>query len=162
MALPAGTKGAIRFFFCRCIKREERIMGILDGIIKGVGDKIFGGEAPGGLLEQVLGLINNPQTGGLSGLVEQFTSKGMGGLVSSWIGTGENQPVSGEQIAQTFGNDKIQEIAQKLGISEADASGGLAALLPQMIDKLTPDGKLPEGGLLDQGLAFLKKSLSGG
>ena len=137
-------------------------MGILDGIMKEVGGKIFGGEAPGGLLEQVLGLINNSQTGGLSGLVEQFTSKGMGGLVSSWIGPGENQPVSGEQIAQTFGNDKIQEIAQKLGISEADASGGLAALLPQMIDKLTPEGKLPEGGLLDQGLTFLKKSLSGG
>ena len=86
----------------------------------------------------------------------------MGGLVSSWIGTGENQAVSGEQITQTFGNDKIQEIAQKLGISEAEASGGLAALLPQMIDKLTPEGKLPEGGMLDQGLAFLKKSLSGG
>ena len=86
----------------------------------------------------------------------------MGGLVSSWIGTGENQPVSGEQIEQTFGSDKIQEIAQKLGISGAEASGGLAALLPQIIDKLTPEGKLPEGGMLDQGLAFLKKSLSDG
>ncbi len=137
-------------------------MGILDGIIKGIGGKFFGGAEQGGIMEQVLGLINNPQTGGLSGLVEQFTSKGMGGLVSSWIGTGENQPVSGEQIEQTFGKDKIQEIAQKLGISGADASGGLAALLPQMIDKLTPEGKLPEGGMLDQGLAFLKKSLSGG
>lgn len=137
-------------------------MGILDGILKGVGEKIFGGEAPGGLFEQVLGLINNPQTGGLSGLVDQFNNKGLGGLVSSWIGTGENQPVSGEQIEQMFGKDKIQEIAQKLGISGTEASGGLAALLPQMIDKLTPEGKLPEGGMLDQGLAFLKKGLSGG
>ena len=136
-------------------------MGILDGIIKGVGDKIWGGEAPGGLFEQVLGLIDNPQTGGLSGLVDQFNNKGLGGLVSSWIGTGENQPVSGEQIEQMFGNDKIQEIAQKLGISGTEASGRLAALLPRMIDKLTPEGKLPEGGMLDQGLAFLKKSLSG-
>ncbi len=137
-------------------------MGILDGILKGVGGKLFGGEAQGGLMEQVLGLINNPQTGGLSGLVEQFTNKGLGGLVTSWIGTGENQPVSGEQIEQTLGSDRIQEIAQKLGISGAEASGGLAALLPQIIDKLTPEGKLPEGGLLDQGLDFLKKSLSGG
>ena len=85
----------------------------------------------------------------------------MGGLVSSWIGTGENQPVSGEQIEQAFGNDKIQEIAQKLGISGADASGGLAALLPQIIDKLTPDGKLPKSEMVDQGLDFLKKSLKG-
>ena len=118
MALPDETKGPSGFSFADVSRERSEIMGILDGIIKGVGDKILGGEAPGGLFEQVLGLINNPQTGGLSGLVEQFTSKGMGGLVSSWIGTGENQPVSGEQIAQMFGNDKIQEIAQKLGISE--------------------------------------------
>ena len=135
-------------------------MGILNEIIKGVGSKILGETGQSGLLDQVLGLINNPQTGGLSGLVEQFTSKGLGGLVTSWIGTGENQPVSGEQIEQTFGSDKIQEIAQRLGISGTEASGGLAALLPQIIDKLTPEGKLPEGGLLDQGLDFLKKSLS--
>jgi uncharacterized protein YidB (DUF937 family) len=137
-------------------------MGILDEILKGVGGKILGGEGQSGLLNQVFSLINNPQTGGLSGMVEQFTSKGLGGLVSSWIGTGENQPVSGEQIEQTFGSEKIQEIAQKLGISGVDASGGLAALLPQIIDKLTPDGKLPEGGILNQGLDFLKKSLSSG
>jgi uncharacterized protein YidB (DUF937 family) len=137
-------------------------MGILDEIIKGVGSKILGGEGQSGLLDQVLGLINNPQTGGLSGIVEQFTSKGLGGLVSSWIGTAENQPVSREQIEQTFGNEKIQEIAQKLGISGVDASGGLAVLLPQIIDKLTPDGKLPEDGILNQGLDFLKKSLSSG
>lgn len=131
-------------------------MGILNSIIKGIGGKFFGGASQGGLFEQVVGLINNPQTGGLSGLVEQFTSKGMGGLISSWIGTGENQPVSGEQIEQAFGNDKIQEIAQKLGISGTEASGGLAALLPQLIDKLTPYGKVPESGVLEQGLSMLK------
>jgi uncharacterized protein YidB (DUF937 family) len=135
-------------------------MGILEGILKGLGDKFLGGAEQGGLMEQVIGLINNPQTGGLSGLVDQFNNKGLGGLVSSWIGPGENQPASGEQIEQMFGSDKIQEIAQKLGISGTEASGGLAALLPQMIDKLTPEGKLPDGGMLDQGLAFLKKSLS--
>ena len=137
-------------------------MGILDEIIKGVGSKILGGAGQSALLDQVLSLVNNPQTGGLSGMVEQFTTKGLGGLVSSWIGTGENQPVSGEQIEQTFGSEKIREIAQKLGISGTDASGGLAALLPQIIDKLTPDGKLPEGGILNQSLDFLKKSLSSG
>jgi uncharacterized protein YidB (DUF937 family) len=131
-------------------------MGILDGIIKGLGGKFFGGASQGDLIEQVISLINNPQTGGLSGLVEQFTGKGMGGLVSSWIGTGENQPVSGEQIEQAFGSEKIQEIAQKLGISGTKASGGLAALLPQVIDKLTPDGQVPDSGMLEQGLSMLK------
>ena len=66
-------------------------------------------------MEQVLGLINNPETGGLAGLVETFKSKGLGDAMSSWIGTGENKPVSGEEIANTIGSDKIQEIAGKLG-----------------------------------------------
>jgi uncharacterized protein YidB (DUF937 family) len=107
-------------------------------------------------MEQVLGLINNPETGGLGGLIETFKSKGLSDVISSWIGTGQNQPVSGEQIANALGDDKIREIAQKLGLSGADASSGLAELLPQLIDKLTPDGTVPEDGLLEQGLAILK------
>ncbi|OPY71958.1 MAG: hypothetical protein A4E63_01395 [Syntrophorhabdus sp. PtaU1.Bin050] len=139
-------------------------MGIFDAIIKGVGSQILGGtpQVQGGLVEQILGLINNPQTGGLSGLIEQFTNKGLGDAVSSWVSTGENQPVSGEQIEQMLGSEKIQEIAQNLGISGADASGGFAALLPQIIDKLTPEGTVPEGGILEQGIGLLKKTLLGG
>ena len=105
-----------------------------------VGGQLFGGASQGGLMEQVLGLINNPQTGGLGGLVEMFKSKGLGDAVSSWISTGENQPVSDDQITSALGSNTIQEISQKLGISGTDASNGLAALLPQIIDKLTPDG----------------------
>ncbi len=82
-------------------------MGILDSIIKGVGIKVLGEAEQGGIMEQVIGLINNSQGGGLSGLVEQFTSKGMGGMISSWIGTGENHPVSGEQMEHVLGSDKI-------------------------------------------------------
>ena len=115
-------------------------MGFLDEVTKVVGDKFLGGASQGGLMEQVLGLINNPQTGGLGGLVEMFKGKGLGDAVSSWISTGENQPVSGDQITSALGSNTIQEISQKLGISGTDASNGLAALLPQLIDKLTPDG----------------------
>lgn len=137
-------------------------MGIFDEIIKGVGSHFSGGEGEGGLMDQVLNLINDPQSGGLSGLVEKFNSSGLGDVISSWISTGENQAVTGEQIEQTLGSDKIQAIAEKLGISGTDASEKLAALLPQIVDKLTPDGTIPEGGLLDQGLDFLKKKLLGG
>ena len=136
-------------------------MGFLDEITKVVGGKLFGGASQGGLMEQVLGLINNPQTGGLGGLVEMFKSKGLGDAVSSWISTGENQPVSNDQITSALGSNTIQEISQKLGISGTDASNGLAALLPQIIDKLTPDGSIPEGDLLEQGLSILKQKLSG-
>ena len=133
-------------------------MGIFDDIKK-AGSKILGEAGEGGLMEQVLGLVANPQTGGLSGLVDQFNDKGLGGLISSWISTGENQPVSGEQIDQVIGEDKIQEIAQKLGLSATEARSGLASFLPQIIDKLTPNGQLPEGGLLEQGLSLLKNKI---
>jgi uncharacterized protein YidB (DUF937 family) len=136
-------------------------MGFLDEITKVVGDKFLGGASQGGLMELVLGLINNPQTGGLGGLVEMFKSKGLGDAVSSWISTGENQPVSNDQITSALGSNTIQEISQKLGISGTDASNGLAALLPQVIDKLTPDGSIPEGDLLEQGLSILKQKLLG-
>ena len=136
-------------------------MGFLDEVTKVVGDKFLGGASQGGLMELVLGLINNPQTGGLGGLVEMFKSKGLGDAVSSWISTGENQPVSNDQITSALGSNTIQEISQKLGISGTDASNGLAALLPQFIDKLTPDGSIPEGDLLEQGLSILKQKLSG-
>jgi uncharacterized protein YidB (DUF937 family) len=108
-------------------------------------------------MEQVLGLVNNSETGGLAGLVETFKSKGLGDAISSWVGTGENQPVSGEALANALGSDKIREIADRLGVSSSEASNGLAGLLPQVIDKLTPDGKVPEAGLLEQGLNILKQ-----
>jgi uncharacterized protein YidB (DUF937 family) len=138
-------------------------MGILDAIIKGVGSQLLGGSesAQGGLMEHVLGLVNNPNTGGLGGLIQMFSNKGLGDVMSSWVSTGENQPVSGEQLTNVFGNNMIQEIAQKLGISGADAQSALAALLPQVIDKLTPNGTVPEGDLLAQGLNALKQKLQG-
>jgi uncharacterized protein YidB (DUF937 family) len=143
------------------VNDKEVSMGLIDKITKVVESHLPGAEGEGGLMEQALGLINNPETGGLQGLIQTFTSKGLGNQVSSWVGAGENQPVSGEQVANVLGNDKIQEIAQKVGVSGEDASSGLAALLPQVIDKLTPDGKVPEGGMLEQGLNALKQKLPG-
>jgi uncharacterized protein YidB (DUF937 family) len=103
-------------------------MGLLDEITKVVGHKFLGGASQGGLMKLVLGLINNPQTGGLAGLVEMFKSKGLGDAVSSWISTGEHQPVSNDQTTSAFGSDTVQEISQKLGTSGTDASNGLAAM----------------------------------
>jgi uncharacterized protein YidB (DUF937 family) len=122
-------------------------MGFLQEIVKTVTNRFFGGESQGGLMEQAMGLINDPEIGGLAGLVETFKNKGLGDAVSSWIGTGENMPVSGEAIVNALGSDKVQQIADKLGISSSQASNSLAALLPGMIDKLTPGGKLPESQL---------------
>jgi uncharacterized protein YidB (DUF937 family) len=108
------------------------------------------------MLEHAMNLINNPATGGLAGLVETFKSKGLGEVMSSWIGTGENKSISPDQIKQALGSDKIQQIAAKVGISKDAASQHLSELLPQIIDKLTPDGKLPEAGKLGEALNMLK------
>jgi len=135
-------------------------MGLFDSIAGQVGGMLSGGASggsQGGLLEVVMSLINNQETGGLSGLIKAFQEHGLGDAVASWIGTGSKLPVSGDQIQSVLGSEQVQAIAQKLGLSTEDAAGGLATLLPQVIDKLTPDGQLPQGGgILAQGLDLLK------
>ena len=137
-------------------------MGILDEMAKGlIGKVLGGGSSQNPLMNIVLGLITNPQTGGLQGLIQTFKEKGLGDAVSSWISTGENQPVSGDQIQHALGGNFIQQIAEQLGSSKSEVSGSLSNLLPQIIDKLTPSGTLPEGDVLNQGLNRLKKDLLG-
>ena len=136
-------------------------MGLLDELVKGMAGKVLGGGGQQNpLLDIVMGLLSNPQTGGLSGLVETFTKKGLGGAMSSWISTGQNLPVTGDQIQQALGQQQIQQYAQKLGSSSQEVSGGLASLLPEIIDKLTPDGKVPAQDSLQQTLSALVKTLS--
>ena len=99
------------------------------------------------------------QSGGLSGLLEKLKGKGLGDLAASWIGTGENQPVSGEQLSSAIGPDAIGQIAAKLGASKEQAAQLLAKYLPFVIDRLTPNGKVEEGSLLSKGLDFIKSQL---
>src|SRR5512136_1961776 len=133
-------------------------MGILGEMAKGLLGKVLGGgSSQNPLMDIVLGLITNPQSGGLQGLIQMFSQKGLGDAMSSWISTGENQPVSSDQIQHALGGNLIQQIAQQLGSSKSEVSGGLANLLPDVIDKLTPAGKLPEGNQLGQGIEMLKK-----
>jgi len=125
----------------------------LDQLKEGLAAKLGGSR---GMLDQVTGLINNPATGGLAGLMETFKSKGLGDVMSSWISTGKNLPISPEQIKQVLGSGKIQQFAENVGISKDSALQHLSQLLPQIIDKLTPDGKLPEAGKLGEALNMLK------
>ncbi len=132
-------------------------MGLFDKVVSMVGETLSGGTENKGLMEHVLNLVNHPEVGGLSGLYEKFNSNGLGDIVASWVGKGVNQPVSGDQMASTLGMDKISEIASSLGISQTQAADGLASVLPQLIDKLTPEGSVPENNVLQQGLSLLAK-----
>ena len=108
------------------------------------------------LLSGVVGLLNN-HPGGVAGLAQSFEQNGLGHLMSSWIGTGENLPISADQVKSVLGDERVAEFAAKAGISPDVASSHLAALLPNVINKLSPDGKLPEGGsdLMSQGMSLL-------
>ena len=102
-----------------------------------------------------MSLINNPQTGGLQGLIAAFQDKGLGDLVSSWVGTGQNLPISPEQLQSVLGSGQIGQIAQQLGLSSQEVSGQLSALLPQVIDGITPNGQVPEGDAMQNALGML-------
>jgi uncharacterized protein YidB (DUF937 family) len=134
-------------------------MGLFDDAVNFLKKQLGGGEEQGGLLEQALGLVNNPDTGGLAGLVQRLQAGGLGQEVSSWISTGENLPVSAEQLQQALGGRTIEDVAAQLGLSREEAAQKLSGLLPQIIDKLTPEGALPEGGLLEKGFTLLKGKL---
>ena len=104
-------------------------------------------------------LIQNHASGlGLAGLVQQLAASGLGPQVQSWIGAGANLPVSGDQIQQALGSDKIQQLAQQVGLNPADLSGALAHLLPHAVDQLTPGGELPPPGGLQAALSGLLNS----
>jgi len=101
-------------------------------------------------------LINNPQTGGLQGLIQSFQDKGLGGVVASWVGTGENLPITADQLTSVLGQNHLQEMAQKVGLPVEGLTEKLSGLLPQVVDQLTPNGKVPEeGSLLAQGMGML-------
>ncbi len=116
-------------------------MGLFDSIVaqaEGVLTNAIEDVHPG-LVQEVQGLING--AGGLENMLSTFREKGLGEAVESWVGTGQNLPISSEQIQSVLGNEQVEAIAQKLGLSGSDVAQKLAALLPQVVDKLTPNGQ---------------------
>jgi uncharacterized protein YidB (DUF937 family) len=132
-------------------------MGLLDSILSPVSGK---GDTSGGG-NQLLGILSGllAQSGGLQGLANKFSQSGAGDAFSSWVGMGENQPVSSTQIQQALGSDQIRAIATRMGVDPNLASQFLAEYLPKIIDKLTPTGKVDPSADHQEGLAALLPSL---
>ncbi len=105
-------------------------MGLFDGLLGGV----VGAE----MATVVNGLIQ--KHGGIQGIVTQLEQQGLGPTVRSWVGSGENLPITPEQIHQAFGSDTVKELAAKAGVSPQELAAKLASILPQAIDKMTPGG----------------------
>jgi uncharacterized protein YidB (DUF937 family) len=151
-------------------------MGLLDSVIGSLGGQ--GGGRGQGLQMQLVQLLLSmltqgrggvrPPAGaglgfdGLGGLLSQLQRAGLGDAASSWVGTGANQPVSPDALGQALGPDLIGQIARQLGVGQQEVTGGLSQVLPRVVDRLTPQGRVPEGGLPDIGdLGSLLDGLGG-
>lgn len=124
-------------------------MGILDRAIEMLGgDHLPMMDARTKLMQAALSLLaNNGQTGGLNGLVERFNEAGLGNVIQSWIGNGENVPITGRQLQQVLDDGHLRQISEETGLSEPVAADQLSDMLPDLVDKLTPAGHIPPGGL---------------
>jgi len=130
-------------------------MGLLDNIV----GSLTGGQGQNPLLSLVTGLIT--QHGGIEGIVQKFAAQGMGAQAQQWVANGPNPPITGDHIQQVFGNSTVQQVAGQLGVPPAQAASGLAALLPTVIDKLTPHGQSVGGVDLENNIAALLKGGTG-
>ena len=132
----------------------ETKMGLLDSIAGAVMGKLGGTE--GGMAQIALDMFN--QHGGLNGVLDKLKTSGLGDQVASWVGTGENQAVSPDQITSALGSSQIAELAAKFGISPDVLSSQLAQHLPDVINKLTPHGEVPadSGNMLTSVLSMFK------
>jgi uncharacterized protein YidB (DUF937 family) len=140
------------------------MMGLLDALLSGMTGPSAGTSQPGAnpLLQLALQLLSSQgQFGGLSGLAQQFQQAGLGPQMNSWISSGQNLPISPEQLMQVFGQQPMQQMASSNGMDLGQLSGGLADLLPQMIDGLTPGGEVPAAGI-DSALAELSNMMPRG
>lgn len=143
-------------------------MGLLDSVLGAVlnGGQSAQQQAPsaaGGMGGIIGALASNPQLmhvlmsllsgqggagaqaggGGLGGLAAQFQQAGLGDVLSSWIGTGQNHAVSGDQLTQVFGQDQLSQLGAKLGMDGSGLAGELSKILPGLVDQMTPQGQVP-------------------
>ena len=130
-------------------------MGLFDQLLGGVvGD--FGSPQQKGSLMDLAASVIQSQPGGLTGLLDQFRSAGLGQQADSWVSTGQNMPMSGTQVTSALGSGNVQSMAQKMGLPPGAMAGALAALLPIVIDQLTPKGRVEQTGDMSGSLASLK------
>ncbi len=139
-------------------------MGLLDDVLSmAKGSLSCGGVPPeqhATGLAAILEYVNSPQVGGVAGLQKMFQQGGLGHVISSWIGTGQNVPVSADQLQNVLHSGALQQVAQKAGIDPTQLTGMMASLLPHLVDKMTPNGEVPNASTLQSMLKGLTGSAS--
>ncbi|WP_434588292.1 YidB family protein [Streptomyces sp. A5-4] len=131
---------------------------LLGGLLGGSGSGSGGGTGggAGNILGALLGALGGGKNGAsgaggnpLEGLMGMLTKSGLTDQAQSWVGTGENQSVSGPQIAEALPDETLRKVAQDTGVSPQEAADQIARSLPQAVDELTPGGAVPRGGSLE-------------
>ena len=132
-------------------------MGLLDSILGAATRQTEGSGGAAQLIGVLGGLL--AQSGGLQGLANKFAQSGQGNAFQSWVGMGENQPISGDQVQNVLGPEQVNAIATRMGVDPAIVSTFLAEYLPKIVDKLTPAGKIDPAADHQQGLTAMLPSL---
>jgi uncharacterized protein YidB (DUF937 family) len=128
-------------------------MGILDQVTSKLGGQ-DGQESGLASLQKMF-----TSNGGLQGMTSKLTKSGLGKQVQSWIGDGENQPVSGHQVQQAMDPNELHKVAQNAGMSDEEASDQIAKAMPEMVNQATPQGQIPQQDPFAKGLDSIKKML---
>jgi uncharacterized protein YidB (DUF937 family) len=137
-------------------------MGLLDSMVGMLGGNSPDGPATGALVQQITQILAaNAQGGGLGGLVQSFERMGLGHIVNSWIGTGQNLPISPEQLQQVLGQGRIGQIAQSLGLQPDQVATQLSQLLPHVVDQVTPQGQVPAAAIAHTDIAGALSAILG-
>jgi len=121
-------------------------MGLFDELLKSAvgADAREPEQQSRGLVEGLLDLLQQPGTGGVDGLARSFEQKGLGAESASWIGTGANRSISPGQLIEALGASQVDALGRRAGLGGGSAAAAIAAILPALIDKLTPDGRAPQ------------------
>ena len=123
-------------------------MGLFDEVLSMAGSTLGQQSEHAGALPAIMGYINSPQIGGIAGLQKMFQQGGLGEVFSSWVGSGQNQPVSADALQNVLHSGALQEAAQHSGMDPNQLAGMMSTLLPHLVDKLTPNGQIPDAGAL--------------
>jgi len=124
------------------------------------GSNLGGIASSGALISEVISMLQN-RPGGLGGLLQSFQQGGLGHIFQSWIGTGQNLPVSPDQLQGALGSDWLAKIAQATGLPANEVSQHLSTVLPQIVDHLTPNGQMPQGDIGSQLATVAQRFLRG-
>jgi uncharacterized protein YidB (DUF937 family) len=130
-------------------------MGLFDEVLSMAGSATGQQTQHAGALTAIMGYINSPQVGGIAGLQQVFQQGGLGEVFNSWVSSGQNLPISADVLKNVLQGGALQQAAESAGIDPNQLTGMMSTLLPHLVDKLTPNGQIPDASAFESMLRGL-------